>query len=147
MKNVSMLLIVILTVLSCSVKNSLSEKSNNRIEVIKFMYINDYHLAIDEKSFWQNKEEHALLYIPISSVEKSFISDVKNMKSDKQNSFDFLRYAFIVNSGDKKDTLYSDGNLKNWYSIDKSKKQYYYDKEGEIFKVLLLNYPFFNDCW
>ena len=139
--------IVILTVLSCSIRNSLPEKSTNRIEVFKFMYINDYHLPIDEKSFWQNREEHALLYIPISSVEKSFIYDIKNMKSDKQDSSDFLRYAFIVNVGGKKDTLYSDGSLKNWYSINRNKKQYYDDKEGKVAEVLLLHYPFFNNCW
>src|SRR5690554_3843692 len=113
MKNISVFFILIL--LSCSIKNDFPENPTNinRIEVYKFMYMNDYPLPVNEKSFWQHREEHALLYIPISSIEKSFIYDVKNMKSDTQNSFNFLRYAFIVNVGNKKDTLYSDGSLKN----------------------------------
>jgi hypothetical protein len=152
MKNIFFNILVVFCLLvatSCKTnKNIISTDGNEReideVEVIKFMgTVYDYPRGVDEKIFWDFKEEHAKLFIGNSG----FIQDVKNLRSNKSDRFREYNYAFIVKKGKEIDTLYSDNTLQTWL-LKKNKKQiYFYDEEGKIAENLIHIYSFFKDCW
>ena len=117
---------------SCGTKrdnNSFSFNENrvNEVEAIKFMNtVNEYPIAIYEKTFWQYREEHAKLLIKNSG----FIDDIKSIKDTTSIYFKDYNYAFIVRKDKEIDTLYSDYTLKSWILKKGNKNIYFYDEKG-----------------
>lgn len=99
--------------------------------------------SINEKTFWNSKDEHATLLIK----NNLFIEDVKNLKNHSSQNFKEYNYAFIMRQGKRTDTLYSDSTLQSWILKENNTTSYFYDEEGIIAEKLRASYSFFYDCW
>lgn len=121
-------------------------QKNSTITVVKFMYLDDYPMAIDTKSFWKFPNEHAKFILPLG--KNSFLDEIKTLPTNKCDSLTFLNYAFIVKTKKgQKDTIYSDFALKTWIFKQKEKSICCYDEKGRYSEFLRQNFPFFKDCW
>ncbi len=117
---------------------------SSEVEVIKFMgTITTQSRSIDEKAFWYFRDEHAILKIR----NNNFIENVQAIRDHSRNDFEEYRYAFIVKTGRRIDTLYSDANLKTWILKKDKQETFFYDREGIIAQNLRNKYSFFYDCW
>ena len=147
MKNVNIYTTIIILIFFCSCRTSVFEQNNiddKSIYAVKFMgSITTQPYPINEKTFWNNTDEHAKLVIR----NNDFIKDVVSMKDSTSTYFLDYNYAFITKNGKTIDTIYSDSTLKSWILIKDKKKIYFYDEKGEIAKNLRLLYSFFNECW
>ncbi|WP_370031913.1 hypothetical protein [Flavobacterium sp. 28YEA47A] len=127
----------------CKTRNNITIQ-NNPIEAIKFMgSITTQPYSINEKTFWNSKDEHAKLLIK----NNVFIEDVKNLKNHSSQNFKEYNYAFIMRHGKSTDTLYSDSSLQSWILKENNTTSYFYDEEGIIAEKLRASYSFFYDCW
>ncbi|MBT2561703.1 hypothetical protein J7E50_12735 [Pedobacter sp. ISL-68] len=129
-----------------STKKLNASKPENTIEVIKFMYINEYPIAMYEQPFWEYTEEHAKMRIPSKNPD-NFTKRIKSLTKNDGSTFTFLNYAFIVKSGGKSDTIYSDIDLATWKIVKNGKSEYYYDKDSTYVQDLRRRYRFFKSCW
>ncbi len=119
-------------------------ESEGYVEVIKFMgTITTQPYSVDEKIFWNNRDEHAKLIIR----NNDFIEDIKTLNDTTSKNFREYNYAFIVRKGKEIDTLYSDYTLKTWILKKDKKETYYFDEKGETAENLRHMYSFFNECW
>lgn len=112
------------------------------ITVVKFMYANNYAIAINEDSFWQEEEEHAKLKLFVSNPEY-FLEDIKKFKKSDASEFGVLKYAFLIQYHKIQDTIYSDTELDHW----KYKGVYYSGFKGTYAQDLKTRYGFFKSCW
>lgn len=121
--------------------------SSNTIEVVKFMYLDNYPMAIDTKSFWKFPNEHARFILPLG--RKTFLDEVKTLQRNNCDSLTFINYAFVIKKKSTlNDTVYADFTLKTWiFKENKKSVNCYYDEKGTYSEFLRENYPFFKDCW
>lgn len=125
---------------------SKAKQDNNTITVVKFMYLDDYPMAINTKSFWNFPNEHAKFILPLG--KNTFLDEIKTLPKNNCDSLTFLNYAFVVKKkGSQNDTIYADFALKTWIFKEKGKTICYYDEKGKYSEFLRQNYPFFKDCW
>lgn len=145
---INKLFLCILPFIFCSSNHGQSIHSlinqESKVEVIKFMgTITTQPYTVDEKIFWNNRDEHAKLSIR----NNDFIDDVKSLKNHSYEYFHEINYAFIIVNRNQIDTIYSDDTLKSWFLKEGNQEIYFYDDKGEIAKNLRLSYSFFYDCW
>ncbi len=132
---------------SCSVINTKNDKSTI---VIKFMgTVNRYPMAINDDIFWENPHEHSIIKMNYEFKE-SFVDSLEIVNKDI--NFENLTYAFIYYNLGKRDTIYADQSLKNYYKIIRGKnkkfdKYYFYYDTSNKFEWFRFKYSFFNECW
>lgn len=110
------------------------------------MYLNDYPMAINMKTFWDFPEEHAQFNLPLGN--DTFLTEVAELPIDNCENFTSLRYAFVVKKhGSINDTVYADTPLKTWIFKRKKKVECHYDLNAFYAEFLREHYPFFKGCW
>jgi hypothetical protein len=144
MKKNLLSLFILLVVIFCFSGKISETKKGNSTKVIKFMNtVNEYPFDYGEKMFWDNPEEHAIIY----DTSFDFLKKVKSFRKSDSKKFKNYNYCFIIPSPSKNDTLYSDFTLKSWIIKKDGIKTYYYDEKGEFANELRDIYSFFKDCW
>ncbi|WPO89323.1 hypothetical protein [Chryseobacterium sp. HR92] len=124
--------------LSCHIKNTDSDFSKP-IKIVRFMGVDDYSSNINPQIFWSQNDEHMFLFMN----KAAFLSEIETYKEMPESTLQEYIYAFITS---KKDTLYSDYNLKSWILIRNKREKYYYDEQGKTAEFLKSTYPFFREC-
>jgi len=143
MKTTLFFLSVILLSVISQTKDKLPTKYENKTKVIKFMYSEEYLVDYGEKMFWDNIQEHAIMF-----QDRFEIKDlVQKLPKTNSKLFKNHNYCFLVPNSKGIDTVYADFSLKAWIIKENGKSKYYYDKEGNLAKDLRSNYPFFKECW
>ncbi|MDR6919555.1 hypothetical protein [Chryseobacterium sp. 2987] len=124
--------------LSCTTQKS-DPNFSKPIKIVRFMGVDSYSSNINPQIFWSQSQEHMFLF-----MEKAdFLSEIENYKeTDKSNLQEYI-YAFVTA---KKDTLYSDYDLRSWILIRNNKQKYYLDEQGKTSEFLKRTFPFFRDC-
>lgn len=146
MKNVIILLSLLLCMaISCKTINT-NKSNQDTILAIKFMYSENYAMAINQDLFWKFPEEHAKLELHINNGE-TFLLKPKSFTKTSSTSFDFIKYAFIVKYGKEIDTIYADLDLNTWIVNKDGVNEYYEDEKREFSEDLKRRYGFFKDCW
>lgn len=145
MKNL-IILTICFFLANCNASKQSSQDANT-IQVIKFMYLYEYPIAVYEKSFWAMKnEEHASFAIEFEG--KTFLDEIKSISNKECSNFDFLNYAFIIKrQGKDNDTVYADTALRTWKFKINGETECRYDEKGIYTEFLRQQYPFFKDCW
>lgn len=132
---------------SCKPAKNIVLNDTNSIEVIKFMYLNEYPIAVYEKSFWSMKEEEHATF-KLSYDDRNFINDIKSYSNKDCSNFSSLNYAFIIKrQGKTNDTIYADTALRTWKFKINGQTECRYDEKGIYTEFLREQYPFFKDCW
>ncbi|MGU3377660.1 hypothetical protein [Chryseobacterium sp. M5A1_1a] len=144
MKNFLGLFVLLPIIMSCFSNQKTKENKSRAIKVIKFMNtVNEYPFDYGEKMFWDNPEEHAVIY----DTHFNIMDEVASFNSSDSKKFKNYKYCFIIPSSLKNDTLYSDFTLKAWIIKKNGTKEYYYDNTGKLANNLKGIYSFFYDCW
>ena len=134
---------ILIIIFSFSKKNFDKEK-NNSTKVIKFMNtVNAYPFDYGEKMFWDNPEEHAIIY----ENQFEILKQVTRLKKTDSKVFKNYKYCFIIPSKIQNDTVYSDFTLRAWIIKKKGIKTYHYDDTGKLANDLRSVFSFFNNCW
>ncbi|NPA43509.1 MAG: hypothetical protein GXO27_05740 [Chlorobi bacterium] len=129
--------------------------SKPSIQVWKHMDMYCLPYTRDDHSFWEMKEELALLpYFDYAyDILYEFINEMIEKEKKNPNTFSSIpirdmKYAFIISHQEKIDTLYADIDLRLWLikRKDKESYRYYYSDTGFV-KKYDLNIPFFSNCW
>lgn len=143
---------ILIPFLLLSCVSSKFHSNEHQVEVIKFMgTYQTYSVEVNYDIFWQFPEEHAKLSIVNDFSLNEKFSKLPLMKKD--DSFEFLTYAFIYKNGKKNDTIYADQTLKAFkkYKFGKNKNDteeiFYYDTDGETANILRSKFSFFKECW
>ncbi|WP_330747028.1 hypothetical protein [Chryseobacterium sp. CP-77] len=103
------------------------------------MGVDSYSSNINPQIFWNQTDEHMFLFMN----KVAFLSEIETYKELPKSTLQEYIFAFITS---KKDTLYSDYNLKSWILIRNKREKYYYDEQGKTAEFLKSTYPFFREC-
>lgn len=135
--------VILLSSFSFSKENVIPDKYKNETKVIKFMYSEEYLMDYGEKMFWDNPQEHAIMFQDRFEIK----SLVQKLPKSNSKLFKNHNYCFIIPNKNNNDTVYADFSLKAWIIKENGKSNYYYDEEGNLARDLRANYSFFKDCW
>ncbi|MDR6464591.1 hypothetical protein [Chryseobacterium sediminis] len=106
---------ILFFLLSCHIKNTQSDFIRP-IKIVRFMGVDNYSFNINPQIFWSQNDEHMFLFMN----KAAFLSEIETYKEMPESTLQEYIYAFITS---KKDTLYSDYNLKSWILIRNKKRE------------------------
>lgn len=135
--------VFLLSFISLRKEINISSKFEKETKVIKFMYSEEYVVDYGEKMFWDNVQEHAIMFQDRFEIKNL----VQKLPQSNSKLFKNHNYCFIIPNNKISDTVYADFSLKAWIIKENGKSKYYYDQAGNLAKDLRANYSFFKDCW
>ncbi|MBW8522451.1 hypothetical protein K0U91_13140 [Chryseobacterium chendengshani] len=135
--------VILLSTISFEKEKIIPAKYKNETKVIKFMYSEEYLMDYGEKMFWDNTQEHAIMFQDRFEIKNL----VQKLPQSNSKLFKNHNYCFIIPNSKVNDTVYADFSLKAWIIKKDGKSIYYYDKEGNLARDLRANYSFFRECW
>ncbi|TXF79611.1 hypothetical protein [Chryseobacterium sp.] len=135
--------VILLSAISLEKEKIIPVKDQNETKVIKFMYSEEYLVDYGEKMFWDNVQEHAIMFQDQFEIKNL----VQKLPQTNSKLFKNHNYCFIIPHKKGNDTVYADFSLKAWIIKENGKNIYYYDEKGDLAKDLRANYSFFKECW
>lgn len=135
--------VILLSVISLKKEKTILTNNENETKVIKFMYSEEYLVDYGEKMFWDNTQEHAIMFQDRFEIKNL----VQKLSPSNSKLFKNHNYCFIIPNKNGNDTVYADFSLKAWIIKENGKSKYYYDQNGNLAKDLRGNYSFFKECW